>query len=278
MEYSFAKDWCSLKTSLMSNIKCSVKRDVLVVRFTLDHLSQIEDVAATGAQLLAMTCQAPDGRMLLDFKGVEFMNSSMVGQLFVLSKRCKSDGITLRVCNLNETIRQVLEIVGLSSLIRIIEEGEEPLDSFDDSESSTSGVETIEIADLDELKQQAEGGDINAMIRLGDSLENGTAGVQDVDDAFRWFRKAAEEGHAVGQFKTGMAYAYGIGVDPDWSRAMRWYHEAAEQGHAEAEYAVGMIHCYGLAGESDKPKAIEWYKRSLADGYERAGRELARLQ
>jgi anti-anti-sigma factor len=262
----------------MSNIKCSVQRDVLVVGFTLEHLSQIEDVAATGAQLLAMTCQAPDGRMLLDFGGVEFMNSSMVGQLFVLSKRCRNDGITLRACNLNPTIRQVLEIVGLSNLIRIVEEEENPFDTFDDSESSITGLDTIEMANIDQLKSRAAGGEVAAMIQLGESLENGTAGEHDVDEAFRWFREAAERGDADGQFKTGMAYAYGIGVDPDWNSAMDWYRRAANQGHAEAEYAVGMIHCYGLAGESNKPKAIEWYKRSLADGYQRAGRELARLQ
>ncbi len=262
----------------MSNIKCSVKRDVLVVGFTLEHLSQIEDVAATGAQLLAMTCQVPDGRMLLDFANVEFMNSSMVGQLFVLSKRCKNDGITLRVCNLHPILQQVLEIVGLHNLIRIVEDDEDPLSTFDDSDSSDSALETVEFVDIETLKSRAAAGSVDAMIQLGESLENGTAGEYDVDEAFRWYRKAAELGDANGQYKTGMAYAYGIGVDPNWNEAMNWYGKAADQSHAEAEYAVGMIHCYGLAGESDRPQAIEWYKRSLADGYERAQRELARLQ
>ncbi len=262
----------------MSNIKCAVKGDILVVGFTLDHLSQIEDVAATGAQLLAVTCQTPGSRMLLDFGGVEFMNSSMVGQLFVLSKRCLTDGISLRVCNLNATMRQVLEIVGLTNLIRIVENDEDPLDAFDESDSSVSGRETVEIVDIEVLRARAESGDIVSMIKLGESLENGTAGELDVDQAFQWFLKAATLGDSEGQFQTGMAYAYGIGVDPDWDEAMSWYRKAADQGHAQAEYAVGMIHCYGLAGESDKHRAVEWYERSLASGYQRAERELARLQ
>ncbi len=262
----------------MSHIKCSVKRDILVVRFTLEHLSQIEDVAATGAQLLAITCQTPNSRMLLDFKGVGFMNSAMVGQLFVLSKRCRSDGITLRVCHLHPTIRQVLDIVGLSSLIRIVEDDDDPLDAFDDSDSTVVNLETVDIGDVEALKSRAEAGDAEAMIELGESYENGIACEQDVDEAFRWYRKAAELGNAKGQHKTGMAYAYGIGADPDWTAATEWYRKAAEQGHAQAEYAMGMIYCYGLAGESDTSPAIEWYERSLANGYERAGRELSRLR
>lgn len=262
----------------MSNIKCTVKGNVLVVGFALDQLSQIEEIMATGAQLLAMTCQTPDSRMLLDFGGVDFMNSSMVGQLFVLSKRCKSDGITLRVCNLNPTMRQVLEIVGLANLIRIVEDDQDPLETFDDSDVSENSLETVVIDDVETLRARGANDDVDSIVKLGESLENGTAGEHDVDEAFLWYRKAAAFGNAQGQYKTGMAYAYGIGVDPDWSEAMRWYRKAADQGHAEAEYAVGMIHCYGLAGESDRPQAIEWYQRSLDNGYERAGRELARLQ
>jgi len=262
----------------MSNIKCSVKRDVLVVGFVLKNLSRIEDVAATGAQLLAMTCQATNQRMLLDFNGVEFMNSSMVGQLFVLSKRCRNDGISLRICNLNPTIRQVLEIVGLQNLIRLIGDDEDPFESFDSCDSGVTTVKAKEPHDVDALTELANAGDADAMVQLGDCFEEGSGTNQDMDEAFRWYRQAADLGHAEGQHKSGLAYAYGIGVDPDWSKAMVWYRKAAEQGHAEAEYAVGMIHCYGLAGESDKPQAIQWYQRSLSNGYERARLELARLQ
>jgi anti-anti-sigma factor len=262
----------------MSNIKCAVKRDVLVVSFVLKNLSQIEDVVATGAQLLAMTCQASSHRMMLDFRGVQFMNSSMVGQLFVLSKRCRNDGISLRICHLNPTIRQVLEIVGLQNLIRLIGDDEDPFEAFESSDSSVTKLKSRDSAEIDALAKLAESGDADAMVELGKCHEEGSSVQQDMDEAFRWYRQAADLGHAEGQHKTGLDYAYGIGVDPDWSKAMAWYRKAAEQGHAEAEYAVGMIYCYGLAGESDKAQAIYWYQRALSNGYERARLELARLQ
>ena len=52
------------------------------------------------------------------------------------------------------------------------------------------------------------------------------------------WRKQAESGDAVAQNKLGLCYANGDGVPKDLSEAVRWYRKAAEQGHAPAQSAL----------------------------------------
>ena len=59
---------------------------------------------------------------------------------------------------------------------------------------------------------------------------------QDAAEAFRWFRLAAEQGHASAQVLLGAMYATGRGVPQDEAEAVRWYRLSAEQGHATAQY------------------------------------------
>ena len=52
-------------------------------------------------------------------------------------------------------------------------------------------------------------------------------------------RSAADQGHAAAQFKMGIAYQNGEGVEPsDKSdeEAVRWYQLAADQGHEKARF------------------------------------------
>ncbi|WP_230988311.1 tetratricopeptide repeat protein [Bathymodiolus japonicus methanotrophic gill symbiont] len=63
--------------------------------------------------------------------------------------------------------------------------------------------------------------------------------VQDDKEAFKWFRKAAEQGHAGAQDNLGMMYAIGKGVVQDDKEAFKWFRKAAEQGHASAQDNLG---------------------------------------
>ena len=58
---------------------------------------------------------------------------------------------------------------------------------------------------------------------------------QDDEEAVRWYRLAAEQGLAWGQYDLGRMYAEGRGVEQDDEEAVRWYRLAAEQGLAEAQ-------------------------------------------
>jgi len=61
--------------------------------------------------------------------------------------------------------------------------------------------------------------------------------VRDDPEATKWYRKAAEQGDAVSQFRIGQAYALGLGVARDDVFAHMWLSLAAAGGFDEAKKA-----------------------------------------
>ena len=53
---------------------------------------------------------------------------------------------------------------------------------------------------------------------------------RDEAEAMRWFRAAADQGHAEAQNQLGVAYAEGDGVERDDMEAVRWYRADAAGG------------------------------------------------
>ena len=73
------------------------------------------------------------------------------------------------------------------------------------------------------------------MYRLGNSYLYGEGVPRIEDEAFQWFRKAAELGNADAQCSLGFCYENSIGVYKDKKEAMKWYQKAADQGHEVAQ-------------------------------------------
>ncbi|MGI6496156.1 MAG: tetratricopeptide repeat protein [Kiritimatiellia bacterium] len=55
------------------------------------------------------------------------------------------------------------------------------------------------------------------------------------------FRYAANLGNAEAQFNLGLCYDEGEGVAVDKAEAAKWYRKAADQGHAGARRALDML-------------------------------------
>lgn len=65
--------------------------------------------------------------------------------------------------------------------------------------------------------------------QYGDGVEQSDA------EAAKWFRKAADQGHADAQYQLGVMCQNGWGVAKDEGEAQRWFRQAANQGHAQAQ-------------------------------------------
>jgi uncharacterized protein len=52
--------------------------------------------------------------------------------------------------------------------------------------------------------------------------------------AVEWFRKAADQGHALAQYNLGRMYFEGLGVPQDFVRAHMWFNLSAAQGEQSA--------------------------------------------
>ena len=76
------------------------------------------------------------------------------------------------------------------------------------------------------------------------------------------YRSLAEQGIAIAQFKLGLMYGKGQGIQQDYKEAVKWYQLAAEQGNADAQYSLGIMH----AVIQDYREAIKWFRLSAEQG------------
>ncbi len=57
-------------------------------------------------------------------------------------------------------------------------------------------------------------------------------------------------------------YTNGEGVTQDYQKALKWYRLAAEQGHADAQNNLGVMYSYGDGVPQDYQEALKtdcWY-------------------
>lgn len=79
------------------------------------------------------------------------------------------------------------------------------------------------------------------------------------EDAVRWYRASAEQGHAEGYFGLGGMYAKGEGVEQDDAVAIENFRLAARNGHAQAHRVLINAYTRGVFGlPVDAAKAEEW--------------------
>ena len=57
-------------------------------------------------------------------------------------------------------------------------------------------------------------------------------------------------------------YCYGGEVEQDYGKAFRWYREAAEDGHAFAPFRLGTMYDKGQGVRQDTQRALEWYQKA----------------
>lgn len=63
----------------------------------------------------------------------------------------------------------------------------------------------------------------------------------------------------------------------NYTEAVKWYRKAAEQGHAAAQNNLANCYKNGQGVTKDMIKAIEWYKKAAAQGDESAKENLKEL-
>lgn len=76
--------------------------------------------------------------------------------------------------------------------------------------------------DLATLQAQAQQGDTEAQVRLGDLYAKGRGVPKDYTQARAWYEKAAAQGHPIGQNNLAELYFAGLGGPQDYVRAYMW--------------------------------------------------------
>ena len=121
---------------------------------------------------------------------------------------------------------------------------------------------------MNDIKTRAEQGQVSAQIKMGLWYLDGSNGVaEDSVEAAKWFRKAAEQGHALAQSMLGAMYYAGLGVTKDHAEMVKWVSKAAEQGDAEGQFRLGHYYCKGLGVGEDHAEAVKWFRNSAEQGH-----------
>ncbi len=121
-----------------------------------------------------------------------------------------------------------------------------------------SNEEKTDIADKPSEDSDAE----QANLR-GDQYYN----EKDFSQAVSWYRKAAEQGYALGQYNLGRMYRQGKGIELDESQAAQWYRQAAEQGDAWAQHNLGWLYKTGKGVKQDDTQAVDWFRKAAEQGH-----------
>lgn len=103
---------------------------------------------------------------------------------------------------------------------------------------------------------------------LGFMLYHHHEGIQtDYSEAAKWFRKAAEQGHARACFKIGWMYEHGEAVPEDKDKAGKWFLKGAEQGNGLAQMRIGDKYYHGRGVPQNDVEAYAWFPLAKSRGY-----------
>jgi hypothetical protein len=110
---------------------------------------------------------------------------------------------------------------------------------------------------------------VGTMYKHGNELEKSAA------EAMKWYRKAAEKGHASAAVDLGLYYARGEEVAKDTAEAEKWFKMAAKQGYASAFFQLAKIYETGtLTVKKNQTEAVKWYQKAAEQGHNKATRAM----
>jgi len=116
----------------MSSLKSRDEEGVLVVNFTDAKILDEARIQQIGSELMEMvTAASQNKKMLLNFQGVQFMSSAMIGKLVLLNKKSKQAEIELKFCNISPNVLEVFKITRLNKVFKILSDEEKALKDFD---------------------------------------------------------------------------------------------------------------------------------------------------
>lgn len=117
-------------------------------------------------------------------------------------------------------------------------------------------------------KKAAEMGNSEAMYFLGKWCQDGDKGLTvDIQESFRWWKKAAEIGCSQAQCAIGDCYDFGKGAAEDKIEALKWYKRSASKDYIPAVYILGLCYYYGNGIRKNKREALRYFRRAAKNEY-----------
>jgi localization factor PodJL len=114
---------------------------------------------------------------------------------------------------------------------------------------------------------------VPAQFRYASMLEKGQGVKKDLTAAHKLYVAAASKGHAKAMHNLAVIYAEGAEGKPDYANAAQWFRKAAEHGVADSQYNLAVLAARGLGTEKNIAEAYKWFALAAAQGDRDAGRK-----
>jgi TPR repeat protein len=117
------------------------------------------------------------------------------------------------------------------------------------------------------FRRAAEQGHARAQCSLGYLHQTGRGLRQDLVQAVRWYRRAAKQGHSAAHASLGgIYYQHAQRFGHVYAGAAKWFRKAAELGHASAQSVLGYMYYLGQGIEQNYAEAAKWYRKAAEQG------------
>ncbi len=115
----------------MASLETREVEDVLVVAFTKAKILDEPTIEQIGTELSECIDKAPAGKIVLNFGGVSFMSSAMIGKLVLFNNKCKAGDIKLKMCEISDNVMEVFKITRLNKVFDIHKSEDKAIASFE---------------------------------------------------------------------------------------------------------------------------------------------------
>ncbi|HEY7230847.1 MAG TPA: hypothetical protein VH558_10795 [Pseudolabrys sp.] len=116
------------------------------------------------------------------------------------------------------------------------------------------------------LRNAAIGGDASAAYEVAMRYVEGRGVPANLEEAARWFERAASKGLTPAQFRYASMLEKGQGVKKDLVAAQKLYIAAASKGHAKAMHNLAVLYAEGIDGKPDYTSAAQWFRKAAEHG------------
>jgi TPR repeat protein len=121
-------------------------------------------------------------------------------------------------------------------------------------------------AAIKELISSAESGVIDSQYRLGLKFTDGDGVEKDLKSAAGWFIMAAEQGDMLAKNNIASMYLEGSGVTMDQRKAVTLFKQGSDANNAESSKNLGLCYMKGWGVEKDIAEAVKYYVKAAKCG------------
>lgn len=114
----------------MSTLLTRTEAGILVIYFQDVRIIDERRISSLGLELGELINNTENDRMILNFQNVSFMSSAMIGKLVEFNKKCKAAKVELKLCNINDNVEEVFNLMQLNKVFTIDTDEESALKSF----------------------------------------------------------------------------------------------------------------------------------------------------